>query len=340
MAGVFRDAYLFRDYLRLRAFFLLICLLAFFIYLIRYFNLISAYPPSFFGAPSAADLCGGVIFGIGMVLGGGCMLSTLYKLGSGHTVSAITFFGVLFGGFVSAAFYPLFRSFASSTVLIENKTALEHIVGSIGAPVLVTSLLAVSLALRWIKKGGWSQPAYARGYLSLWKASIIMALVIAPMVAFSGRPLAVSTGYAKLSGLLGGLFLPTLTGKLAFFHIEAPRLLYGHIMNGGAAPVLDSVALTQFSLMAGVVSGSFISSLKLGEFRITRLPPRRQAFSAFFGGMLMAAGALMAGGCNLWHLIGGLPLFALQSMVFALGIAGGACLGAVFIKKAVIRQTK
>ncbi len=337
MAGVFRDAYLFRDYHRMKAFFLLVCLLALFLYLIRHFNLISTYPPSFFGTPSAADLCGGFIFGIGMVLGGGCLLSTLYKLGSGHTVSAITFCGVLFGGFVSAAFYPMFRSFAASTVLLGDKTALEHIVGSAGVPVLVTSVLAASLALRWARKGGWSQPAYARGYLPLWKASFIMAFVIALVVAFSGRPLAVGMGYAKLSGIVGGLFLPSLTGKLEFFHTEAPRLLYGRIMDGGAGPAFDSVALTQFSLMAGVVGGSFISSFKLGEFRITRMPPGRQAFSAFLGGMLMAAGALMAGGCNLWHLIGGVPLFALQSMVFALGIAGGSFLGAVFIRRAVIR---
>ncbi len=337
MAGVFRDAYLFKDYLRLRALFLLVSLLVLFIYLIRHFNLTSAYFPSYFGTPSAADLCGGLIFGIGMVLGGGCLLSTLYKLGAGQTASAITFSGVIIGGFASAALYPMFRSFAASTVLFRNKTALEHIVGSAGAPVLVASLLAALLVARWKKAGKLSQTAYARGYIQLWKASLIMALVIGAVQIFSGRPLAVSMGYAKLSGLLGGMFLPALTGKMAFFHRETPRLLYGRIMDGGAAPVFDSVVLTQLSFMAGVVSGSFISSLRLGEFKIRRLPPKKQAVSAFFGGMFMAAGALMAGGCNLWHLIGGLPVFALQSMVFALGIAGGAFLGSVFIRKAVFR---
>lgn len=295
IAGAFRDVYLFRDYLRLKALFLLVCFLALFIYLIRYFNLISSYPPSFFGEPSVAGLLGGAIFGIGMVLGGGCLLGTLYKLGSGRTVSAITFCGVLFGEFVSASFYPAFRSFAASTVLFKNKIALEQVVGA-AAPVLVTSALVALLAIRWVKKGQWSQPAYARGYLSLWKASLLMAIVITLLVAFSGRPPAVSTGYAKLSGLLGALFVPALTGKLVFFHARSPKFLYGRIMDGGAGLGIDSVALTQVPLMAGIVGGSFLSSLRLGEFRITRLPPARQAFSAFSGGVLMAAGALMAAG--------------------------------------------
>ncbi|MDA8171952.1 MAG: YeeE/YedE thiosulfate transporter family protein [Nitrospiraceae bacterium] len=337
MAGVFRDVFLFRDYLRMKALFLLVALLAFFLYLMRVFRVISTYPPSFFGAPSVANLVGGVLFGVGMVLGGGCMLGTLYRLGTGNTASAITFCGILLGGFASAVIYPSIHSFASSTVLFKDKTALEHIIGNAAAPVLALSLLPIALAWRWIKTGRWSQAAYARGYLPLWKASFMMAFVIAASVALSGRPLAVSTGYAKLSGFLGVLFLPAVTGKLAFFRVQSPRLLYGSIMNGGAGPVIDSVFLTQLPLMAGVVGGSFLSSLRLGEFKIRRLPPARQAFSAFFGGMLMAAGALMAAGCNLWHIIGGLPVFALQSILFVFGAAGGAFLGAVFLRKIVIK---
>ncbi|MDA8086496.1 MAG: YeeE/YedE thiosulfate transporter family protein [Nitrospiraceae bacterium] len=337
MAGVFRDVFLFRDYLRMKAFFLLVSLLAVILYLMRIFKVISTYPPSFFGVPSAANLLGGLLFGVGMVLGGGCLISTLYKLGAGSTASCITFCGVLLGGFVSAVFYPLIRSFASSTAFLKDKTSLEHIMGSAAAPVLLISLPAIALAWRWAKTGRWSQRAYARGYLSLWKASFMMAFVIAATVALSGRPLAVSTGFAKLSGFLGVLFLPVLTGKIAFFRVQSPRLLYGGIMNGGAGPVVDSVFLTQFPLMAGVVGGAFISSLRLGEFKVRRLPPARQAFSAFSGGVLMAAGALTAGGCNLWHMIGGLPVFALQSILFVFGAAGGAFLGSVFLRKVVIR---
>lgn len=336
MAGVFRDIFLFRDYLRMRALLLLVCLLALSLYLMRVSRVVSTYPPSFFGTPSAASLLGGVLFGAGMVLGGGCLVSTLYKLGAGNTASAITFSGVIVGGFISAASYPFVRSFADSTALFKDKTALEHITGSAAAPVLAVSLLMTVLAFKWTKKGRWSQRAYARGYLDLWKASFIMAFIIAASIAASGRPLAVNAGFEKLSGILGALILPSAAGKLAYFQIRSPRLLYGGIMDGGAGPAIDAVALTQFPLMAGIVGGSFLSSSRLKEFRIRRLPPLGQAFSAFTGGMLMSAGAFMAGGCNLWHVTGGLPVFAFQSMFFVFGVAGGSWLGAAIIKRTVI----
>lgn len=340
MAGAFRDVFLFRDYLRLRALFLLVALLSFSLYLMRFFRIISTYPPSFFGTPSAASLLGGVLFGAGMVLGGGCLLGTLYKLGGGSLASAITFCGVLFGGLASAALYPFVRSFALSTVLFTDKTALEHIIGSAADPVLAASLLMMILAWRWKGNRARSQTAYARGYLAPWKASFMMAFVIAAILAVSGRPLAVNMGFEKLSGILGATVLPSVTDMIPYYHLQSPRILYGSIMDGGAGAVVDSIAISQLPLMAGVAAGSFISSLRLGEFRIKRLPPARQAFSAFTGGMFMAVGAFMAGGCNLWHLIGGLPVLALQSVLFVFGIVGGSYLGTAFLKKQVLEGWK
>jgi uncharacterized membrane protein YedE/YeeE len=340
IAGAFRDIFLFRDNLRLRALLLLVALLAFSLYLMRFFRVISVYPPSFFGTPSAASLLGGVLFGAGMVLGGGCLLGTLYKLGGGSMVSAITFGGVLFGEFASAALYPFVDSFARSTVLFSDKTAMEHVIGSATAPVIAASLLMMILAWGRKRKRGRPPTAYARGYLDPWTASFMMAIVITATLAVSGRPLAVNMGFAKLSGSLIAVMLPSVAGKISYYHMQSPRLLYGAIMPGGAGPVIDSIAISQLPLMAGIVGGACISSLRLGEFRIKRLPPVRQAFSAFAGGMFMAAGAFMAGGCNLWHMIGGLPVLALQSILFVLGVTGGSYLGTVFLKKQILEGWK
>ena len=123
----------------------------------------------------------------------------------------------------------------------------------------------------------------------------MMALVIATLLAVSGRPLAINMGFEKLSGLLGAALLPSVTGKLSYFHIQRPRLLYGCILSGGPGPGFDAITISQLPLMAGIVGGAYISSLRLGEFKLMP-PPARQGFSAFSGGVLMAVGAFMAGG--------------------------------------------
>jgi len=66
------------------------------------------------------------------------------------------------------------------------------------------------------------------------------------------------------------------------------------------------------------------------------MPPGKQIFSALIGGILMAVGSLMASGCNLWHIIGGLPVFALQSILFVSGLIPGAYIGSHIIKRIII----
>ncbi len=55
--------------------------------------------------------------------------------------------------------------------------------------------------------------------------------------------------------------------------------------------------------------------------------PASQYVSALAGGILMGLAARMAPACNVWHLMGGLPIMALQSMAFVAGVVPGAWLG-------------
>jgi hypothetical protein len=96
---------------------------------------------------------------------------------------------------------------------------------------------------------------------------------------------------------------------------------------GGGGPVLDVVALIQFPLIAGIILGALASALRLGEFHPRRGLPRRQLLMVFSGGVIMALGARMTPGCNVWHLLGGLPLLTMQSLLFLAGMLPGAWLG-------------
>ena len=71
----------------------------------------------------------------------------------------------------------------------------------------------------------------------------------------------------------------------------------------------------------------------------TTRPPgftARQIASALVGGLLLGVSARMIPGCNIWHLWGGLPILALQSLLFLAGLIPGAWLGSQMLARFVI----
>ncbi len=337
MAGAFRDIFLFKDYFRMRSLFLLVTLISLLVYLSQLFSLINSYPPSFFGLPSVTNFLGGTVFGIGMVMAGGCTIGTLYKMGSGNLVSAFAFLGILFGSILFAIFYPMSLSFTQAVTLSRKTISLEQIAGTAVIPLLLLLLVSVFLFYKWYRERKWTQKAYARGYLDPWKAAVLMAIVVSLSFITSGRPLSVTKGYAKLSAYLGGQSLFHSMSGLRFYKEDSLRLLDGTIMRGGTGINIDAITITQIPLITGIILGAFFSSVRLKEFKINSLPPGKQIFSALIGGILMAVGSLMASGCNLWHIIGGLPVFALQSILFVSGLIPGAYIGSHIIKRIIIR---
>lgn len=63
------------------------------------------------------------------------------------------------------------------------------------------------------------------------------------------------------------------------------------------------------------------------------MPPKKHAISAFLGGMLLAYGARIAGGCNLKFIVGAVPLLSIQGIVFVAGMVIGSYFGTRAIKK-------
>jgi len=51
----------------------------------------------------------------------------------------------------------------------------------------------------------------------------------------------------------------------------------------------------------------------------------------------MGVAARMAPACNVWHLLGGVPILAAQSILFVLGMVPGAWLGSRLLTRLVLR---
>ncbi len=114
---------------------------------------------------------------------------------------------------------------------------------------------------------------------------------------FSDKPIGASSFYAHIAGFLGKLIAPRHTQSLAYFRDKPPRVSWG------------------FVFVVATIVGGAIAALTGGEFTNEWLPPiwearfgdsiALRAAIGFGGGLLMAFGARLAGGCTSGHGISG-----------------------------------
>jgi len=137
---------------------------------------------------------------------------------------------------------------------------------------------------------------------------------------FSGKPVGASSAYAAAAGLVGKAVAPRYTAHLAYFRNKPPRLDWGFVFVGAT------------------IVGAFLAAWHGGELTQRWLPPfwearfgegslPLRALVAFLGGLLMAFGARLAGGCTSGHGISGtLQLNAASWIALICFFAGGAAM--------------
>lgn len=336
LVRAFRDLFLFRDGFMLRQLVLATTLSLVLFELAQRGGMIGAFPFPMMGAASPTHILGGALFGIGMVLAGGCVVGTLYRAGSGSLLAWLAIVGIVAGTAVYVeihdAWLPVRQQLAIPGAW--NPARL------IGLPSLwLKGALVITAACflwRWQQRGLLSRTGHAQGYLQPWKAAVGMALIGALSALLVGMPMGITTSYAKISGWLQDLALPGRIEQLSLY-AERPlnfhHLLSGTQVVGGPAPVWDGIAAIQLPLILGILLGAALSARQLGEWRLHYRIPGRQALCVLLGGFLMGLAARLAPGCNVWHLLGGIPILSLDSILFVLGLFPGAWLGARLLQR-------
>lgn len=338
MAGAFRDLFLFRSGAMLRPLLLLIVVAALLFEIERQAGLV-ATPFPFFAPPTLFSLIGGFVFGLGMVLSGGCVIGVLYKIGGGNRPALLALAGLVLGSGLYAEVHRFVVPLARKTTLTDAVTFSQWT--GIPASWLVLALVLAGGALlwRWQRQGQMIRLSQAAGYLQPWKAAVWLALLSAVSVWLVGVPFGVTTSYLKWMALLEQQLIPGHLANMAIYTARPIQLVLpfaGGTLTGGAGPALDAVALMQYPLIFGMIAGASLSSWRLREWCWHGSVPGRQLLAAFAGGVLMAFGSRLTPGCNVWHLWGGLPIFALTSLLFVLGLLPGAWLGSRLIVRIIL----
>jgi hypothetical protein len=343
VTAMFRDVFLLKDASMLRFLLVIIVLSMGLFEAGRLSGLISLYPFPLLGTPALTTLLAGILFGLGMVMAGGCVVGTLYKMGGGSVLSLVAFAGLLGGSTLYAEFHGWWAGLAQATRLSESITLPQMLQLSPSWLLLPLLLLGSYVLYRWWRLGLLVRTAYAEAYIQPLTTAIILSVVGFISYLIIGMPLGITTSYAKLGASLEVLVMPQHVDHLAYF--SAVPLNYTppfaqQSISGGAGPRLDAVAAIQYPLILGIVLGAFVYAWKLGEFKLYYRLPRRQYASALLGGVILGMSARMVPGCNIWHLWGGVPILANQSLLFLLGLFPGAWLGSRIFYRLIVRGHK
>lgn len=340
LAGAFRDLFLFRSMHLLRPVVLAVTASALLFELARVSGSLVYYPFPWFSPPAGVNLLGGFVFGVGMVLAGGCVVGVLYKLGGGSLLAGVGLLGLIAGSGIYAEIHPYWSPLAQASRLHAEAITLPQLTG-VSPAWWVAALCAIGggFCAVWWRRGHWRQKHRPDGYIPLWVTALVIAVLSLLMVKLSGLPMGITTSYAKFAAIAESALFPEHVAATEFFLAQPTHyVLPGTVreLTGGGGPQFDVVALVQYPLIIGIICGAFVSALSIGEFRPYRRVPVRQMLMVFCGGVVMALGARMSPGCNVWHILGGLPVLTLQSLLFLAGLLPGAWFGGRLVHRILV----
>ena len=255
-------------------------------------------------------------------------------------ISGVAILGLVAGSALYAELHPAWKNFSQPLDLHTDAVTIPQMAGC--EPVyLVFPLVFVGgmLLCKLRPEKFRSARNRAEGYIPLRVTAVVLALLGALSVVATSIPMGVSTSYAKAAAIMERVFVPDHVAKTEFFiDQKAQLLLPGGVetLSGGGGPQWDAVAIVQYPLILGIVFGAAISAKLLGELKFYWKVPIRQVLAVFSGGVVMALGARMAPGCNVWHLLGGMPILVIQSIFFIAGMIPGAWLGSLLLKRILV----
>lgn len=260
-----------------------------------------------------AVVVGSFLFGVGIVLAGGCATGTYYRAGEGLVGSWFAL--IAYAGAAAASKTGVLAPLTDWAKSI-GKTGLTTLPATVGLPDWTgVALLVVIVAalVRWQRRLAEARPVSLQipaertglNHLLFEKAwNPLVTGVIVGVIAIIAWP----TSWA--SGRHDGLGITTPSSNLV-----------GYIVTGDSSKVDWGVLL-----VLGILLGSFLSAKASGEFRV-RVPSATVIQRSIAGGVLMGVGAAWAGGCSIGNGLVQTSLLSWQgwlALVFQVVGAGAA----------------
>jgi hypothetical protein len=261
-----------------------------------------------------AHILGGLLFGMGMVLAGGCGSGIWYRVGEGQLASFVAVGGFFSGiAIMQDGLLKPFYEWAKKFIVIgsEGPYKLSQILGdsTAGKWAFIAAIAVAILAAIWpekplaIKKG--------KGYY--WSVTGVMIGLISVLSLWA------SAKFGDLHDSARGLSFTTPTRELFF------TLFTGE----SRTTFFQNYALGNLKLTWGVVFiiavpiGAYLSARGLKEFSWKTPRDPKELLTVMLGSVMMGFGSTLALGCNVGQAITGLSTLSLGSLFATLAIIGG-----------------
>lgn len=272
--------------------------------------------------PWLSYLVGGLLFGYGMILAGGCPQRCLVKFGSGNLKAGVTL--------VMIAIVSLMTLRGAFAGLRAN--VLDAVGGSLGGSQDLGAVLGRALSV---------SPGIVRWTLTLATAAAVLTV--------AWRLRAQVNKAQWMGGVAVGLLLAIaffLTGSIGFLS-ENPETLEpawlgtqskrpeGLSFSAPLAHALDlltlwtdrnTVATFGVTVTLGVLAGSFAMARLRGDFRLESFRTPRELGAHVAGAALMGFGGITALGCSLGNGVTGVAMLSSGALLAVAGITTGAWL--------------
>lgn len=260
---------------------------------------------------------GGLMFGFGMVLAGGCGSRTLTRMGGGSLKSLVVFLVMgLFAYMTLKGIFGVLRVNTVEKLFIAMPSQSLLVVFGASAGLAIGALVLLSIMLTSTGR----KPA-------VWLAGVLVGALTVAAWWVSGK-----LGYlAEDPNTLQEAFVATNSGRMEALSFVAP---FAYILD---LLVLWSDQSRVFTLgistTLGVILGSLIYSLMTKTFRWEGFSQTEDLVNHMLGGALMGVGGVVAGGCTFGQGISGLSMLAVAALIATPAIVFGAWLALKYQEK-------
>lgn len=307
MNSAFRDTIFIKDFTLFRAFLLALLIMIIGANLLEDIGVLSLKRQTFY---PLANIIGGYIFGLGIVLAGGCGSGIVYRTGEGQLAAWFAVMGFFLGigattdGILNPVYLLLRR-----VSLGKNNLGLWELFGE-GTAVkwAVIAVLAAAISV-FVLKG---MPFFIGKQKGFYWSVTGLLVGIMGVIAFWASEYWGSPGFARglnFTSPTGEVFFTVLTGeaKSKFF----PMYNIGPFRITWAA-----------FYIIGVPIGAHVSARILKEFA-WKVAPARELLTVLGGSLMMGFGAVVAGGCNVGQALTGFSTLSVGSIVATIFIILG-----------------